>query len=335
MIVPELGFILEAAGRILTQDPDPVVRFLLLRDVLRRPPDSPEVVEARRELLKSCQVQQLEVEQRSDGSWGRLHSRDVSTKQKIHTTEAGVERALTLGLEADHPVLRKASQYLTHVLDGTIQCRDKPEKNDRWSVGVQLFAASTLAWIHPNLPVLDGVWNLWLKIARHTFASGQYDSDAEIQAHRELTGATVKNSYLVIGNKYTLILLGSRATALPVELEAALLKWIWHRNSGIGYLNVPLFRLPLARKPRFLDRWQSSLNMLSRFPSWCIVAQDAIQWIVQQRTPQGFWDLGTGVRSATMPLSANWRGKASRQCDWTTRVLVMLRKCVDGHSQVG
>ena len=84
------------AERILADGPDPVVRLRLLRDVLRRPADSNEVMQARSDLAANPWVRLLESEQRSDGGWGRFHSRDTRSKCKIITTEAGVDRALAL-----------------------------------------------------------------------------------------------------------------------------------------------------------------------------------------------------------------------------------------------
>ena len=67
----------------------------------------------------------------------------------------GVQRALALGLDASHPILRKASSHLTKILTGKTRPRDRSEKNDRWPTGVQLFAASTLARIRPDHAILE------------------------------------------------------------------------------------------------------------------------------------------------------------------------------------
>lgn len=325
--MPELDAIHTVAKRVLAQDPDPVVRLRLLRDVLQKPTGNHDLVQAQENLAQSRWVRELEREQWDDGSWGRLHSRDSSAKQKILTTEAGVERALALGLDGAHPVLQKASRYLAGMLEGTLLCRDPAEKNDRWPTGVRLFAASTLAQIRPDLPLLDSDWKLWANIARRTFASGSYDPEAEIQAHRELTGASIKDSYLVINNKYALILLGSRATALLPKLEAALMNWVWHGQDGMRYLGEPLSHPPQHRKASRLDRWLTSLELLSRFPGWRSLAGEAIQWLWDERTSEGFWELGPRSSSSlALPLSENWRRKTARQFDWTTRVLVLLRR---------
>jgi hypothetical protein len=311
----------------LQENPDPVVRFRLLRDVLQRPPNSTEMVQARVDLAKSRWIQQLADEQWPDGSWGRLHSQDSNARQWILTTEVGVERALALGLEADHPILRKTAQYLTSILEGTVQYRDPPEKNNRWPTGVRLFAAATLAQIQPDLPVLDEGWDLWATIACRTFSSGEYDPRAEILAHRELTGIRGELRYLILNNKYSLALLGSRATALASEVESTLLDWIWHHRDGIGYLGQPMYLSPaVGKSPGHLDAWFRSLELLAKFPSWRDLAGETMQWFWNEQKPAGGWDFGRiPAFSMVLPLSESWRRKGARQFDWTTRVLVLLR----------
>jgi hypothetical protein len=151
--VKELELIEELADRILRDSCDPVVGFRLLRDVLRASRDSDEFVAARRGILKSRWVLELKREQREDGSWGRFHSA-MKSKGKIVTTEAAVERGLALGLEASDPAFRAAIDYLSCLLDGSVGFPDPAERNDRWSAGTVLFAASTLARISPDLPIL-------------------------------------------------------------------------------------------------------------------------------------------------------------------------------------
>ena len=184
MMVPDCGLVKEIACRTLQATSDAVVRTRLARDVLGLPANHPVWLQARRELDEHRWVQVLRGEQRPDGSWGRLHSQDVTAGQRIPTTEAGVARALALGLDADHPMLRAAAAHLTAILGGQIECCDPPEKNDRWPAGVQLFAAATLARIDPHHPAVDGPWQLWQEIAWRTLNSGRYDPEAEVLAHR-------------------------------------------------------------------------------------------------------------------------------------------------------
>ena len=317
----------EIAHQILSQNPDPVVRYRLLRDVLRVPPDSPDLQQTKAGLDSSRCVRELADEQWPDGGWGAFHSRNSKRRQKILTTEMGVERALALGLDAGHPILQKASDYIQSIMQGEAVFPDTYEKNDRWPTGMRLFLASTLSRIHPIHPTLDADRQLWCEIAQRTFQSGRYSEQDEIAAHADLTGATVKDTYLVLKSKYQLNILGSIPGTLPPGIERALLTWLWQRPEGIGNLGLPLFQPP-PDNPNYVDRWLSSLELLSRcFPAWVRFVEPSIGWLLDQRDDRGYWDFGPRpVSSAFLPLSDQWRDRQNRQFDWTTRVLTLLRR---------
>jgi hypothetical protein len=320
-----LDAIVEVANSILDKSPGPVVRLRLLRDVLGFDPQSPQLREARSALEHSRWVQVLADEQRPDGSWGPFHSRDTRLRQKTLTTEMGIERAVSLGLVPSHPILQKASAYIQSLMEGKTPFPDRQEKNDRWQTGVRLFLAATLALIEPDHPAIARDLTLWLAIAQRAFQSGDYNAQDEIKAHVQLTGATVKGSYLALGGKYQLRLLGSGDGLLSDQLETALLQWLWHRQEGIGYLGVALNRPP-AGGPGPVDRWFASHELLSRlFPAWQQTARPAIAWIWQQRDEHGYWDFGPSpASSCCLPFSDSWRTKTNRQFDWTARVLTLL-----------
>jgi hypothetical protein len=322
----------ETALRVLEQDPGEIVCYRLLRDVLRRPDDDPELTRAKGTLDLSRCVQELEGEQWEDGGWGPFHSRSTHLKQKIPSTEVGVERALTLGLDRSHPVLEKAAAYIIDIMEGRRAFPDRHERNNRWETGMRHFLASTLSLIEPEHEILDADRELWGEIARRTFRSGEYRAENEMAAHAELTGATVKDSYLVLNNRYSLNILGSVRGLLPPEVEGALLDWLWNRKDGIGYLGVPLGGVPPYGKAGRFDRWLTSLEMLGRlFPGWVDCAQEAVNWIWQQRDTEGHWDFGPRAGYVSvLPLSDSWRRRQDRRFDWTTRVLVLLRRFCDG-----
>ncbi len=328
----ELKTIEEIAHHILQEDSDPVVRFRLLHDVLKVPHNTDTLINARRKMLQSRWILELKNEQRKDGSWGRFHSA-MKTKGKIGTTEAAVERGLALGLEASDRIFGATMNYLSRLLEGSIDFPDPPERNNRWTTGKQLFAASTLARICPTLPILDKTWELWATIAGHTFNSGKYEPEAEIQAHQMLTGASVKDSYLVLNNRYQLALLGSRATKLSETLENALANWVWHKEDGVGYLEIPLSNPPRRFTPGMLDRLFTSLELLSHFPSWRRFAGNLIDWLWRKRNDEGFWNFGPRASmSVYFSLSESWRRKRHRQHDWSTRVLALLRNYYEASS---
>lgn len=304
----------------------PVPHLHLLRTVMGFPESDLQVRMGRTALSKSRWVKILAEEQWEDGSWGRLHSRDTSRKQKIPTTEIGVLRSLALGLTKHDPMLAMASKYLQSVLHGDIDVVDRPESNNRWKTGVRLFAAATLAMIEPEAPALDRIWEVWCEIATRSFASGGYDAQDESRAHQDLTGASVTGSYLSLNNPYTLRLLASRSGSLPELVERSLLAWLFGLPEGIRTFEQKLNDPPALESAGRLDRWFSSHALLAKFPGWRRHAAGAVQWIWKQRTEEGIWDFGARVPSSTvLPYSESWRRAGAREVDWTVRVLLLLR----------
>jgi hypothetical protein len=96
------------------------------------------------------------------------------------------------------------------------------ERFQQQGVGKRLILASTLSLIHPQDLLLNVDRGLWFEIASKTFQSGQYSPENESNAHALLTGATVKDSYLVLSGKYQLNILGMLPRTLPQEIERSL-----------------------------------------------------------------------------------------------------------------
>lgn len=312
---------------ILRGKPDPAVRVRLLRDVLCAEGTDERFRAARASLEDSLHVRELRAEQRSDGSWGRLHSRDTAQAQSVPTTEWAVERALAIGLDANHPALSSASQYLAGVVEGRVQPPDPAERNDRWPTGLRLFAAATLSRISPEDPCLDPVWHLWHEIARRSFARGAYDPEAESEAHRDLTGASVRGTYLALPNRYALTLLSARADRVEPEVRNTLALWVGHRDEGVGYYGLPLAMPPAERTPGALERFLLSHEVLAWFGIPAAPTGPLADWLNSHRRPDGLWDLGPRASwTAQLPLAESWRRGGARATDWTTRVLALLTR---------
>ena len=270
----------EAAQRVLADDPSAPVRVRLLRDVLGRGPDDPELIDARRELAQSRWVGVLESEQRADGGWGPFHSRSVKLKQRTISTEFGVERALALGLTGADPLLARARENIAGLLGDPSAFPDLPEKNDRWPTGLPMILAGTLALIEPRHPAIAPVRELWIELAKRIFKGGGYSEQAEIAAHAELTGATVRGSYLHIANRYAVSILSSAPQLLPTSLEQAYVGWLYRKPEGLDYLEEQLSAMPPPRldgaraqpaerlKSR-LPRTRSGRTRTSKYPTPC------------------------------------------------------------------
>ncbi len=326
--VRALGF------EILRGKPDPAVRVRLLRDVLCVEPGDERLRAAHVALDDSAHVARLREQQRADGSWGRLHSRDTAARQSIPTTEWAVERAVAIGIDAGHPVLDAVAAYLAGVVTGRLIPSDPPEKNDRWATGVTLFAAATLALIDSEHLALDPVWTLWHEITRRTFRSGAYDPDAEVAAHLDLTGASVRGTYLTIGNRYAVALLGSRADRMDLDVRAALFRWLWDHPKGLGYLNAPPAAAPArGAASGFIELWVWSHEILASLSTHA-AAGPILDALEAYRRDDGLWDLGARASfTPVLPLSTTWRAKDSRAADWTTRILSLASRWMGGPSR--
>ena len=318
--------IVQLAERILADEPDPAVEYRLLRNVLRRPANDPELAAARRVLNSSRWVQLLAAEQHEDGGWGRFLSYDDLAKQKITSTEAGVERAVALGLGPEHPILRRAANYIVRILEGGITVPDRAEKNDRWPAGVQMFAGAALVQIQRDLPILTPLWQRWAQIVSWTFSGGGFDAEAEEQAQREIHGVRDGVGYLGLRNRHAVRLLGSRADQLPAKIERSYVRWLWNQPRGLGYIDVPFRPPPRILRGHRISGWLGAMQLLSEFPTWRKLASDSIDWLWRQRNEAGWWDFGPrGSWSPLFPLSESWRKKTSRRNDYSTTVLALLR----------
>jgi len=317
--------ILAAVNALLDCNPAVPARLKILRDVLGAGSDHPERLKLEKDILSNTHVRILEEEQRADGGWGAFHSRSTTARQTTPSTEAAVERALNLGLDRTSRILARAEAYLLSLLEGKTPFPDYHEKNVRWPIGMRLFTASTLALIHPEHPVLDQDRALWAEIVRRAFQSGTYCEEDELAAHADLTVPSVKGSYLIINNRYTLNIVGSKPGLLPPAVEEAYINWLWSLDDGIGYLEIPLSKEPPLDKPGPLDRWFTSMEWLVRlFPASASLAEPWIVWLWNQRKPGGWWDFGSRAASSTsLPYADNWRRKGEREKDWSTCVLLL------------
>ncbi len=313
------------AKRLLAMDPSPIVRLRLLRDVLGPNLDQEEWRSLIEIVNQSPHVRLLADEQRGDGGWGAFHSRGSSVNRRIATTEIAVERAIHLGLDGEHPILERAKDYILSIMRGRVPFPDRHEKNDRWQTGMRMFLAATLSLIDPLHDELESDRSLWREIAIRTFQSGEYSPEDEIQAHGALTGASVAGSYLTINNRYAIMILGSRAGLLPIQVERALVDWIWNHEGGIRYLEVLLAENPPFGKAGALDRWFSSLALILRaFPRSAPIVEKQMRWIWNQQDHHELWDFGPrSTSSVFFPLADHWRMKMSRKFDWSARVLLL------------
>jgi hypothetical protein len=311
---------IESLGRrLLEGQPNAIIRYRLLRDVLRLSPGSTDLVTARSQMLSHPCVKELASEQHPDGTWGRFHSMDSTVKAHFPTSEIAIHRALALGLDKDTPVLARAVEFMQKVLEGKAAWSDRVEKSEGWTTRVEAVTAGTLAQVDPAHPAIRPVWEYWVEIARRCFPKRAFDPDAEWKAQKDLRGLGIH----YLPSRYVLTLLGARSAHLPAALDRQIVDWIWNDPQGISYLGADLQH----PQPFHIFHWLESLEILLRFQCWHEVAGEALDRLWDQRNTDGLWDFGAKVsKSFYFPLSDDWRKAGNRSVDHSTRVLALLRQ---------
>jgi hypothetical protein len=309
----------QAARVLLEANPEAILTYRLLREVLQVPSNSPELAKAKEAALNSKWVRQLEESQLPDGSWGRFHSQDTKIKTAFRTTEEAIDRAVALGLEPGDRILKRVSRYIQDALLGDTHITDLNEKAESWPLLVNYILAGRLGQIDPANKLLDSLWIYLVEVAQQAFASGNYCQEDESAAYLRMSGVHVPGGFLE--SQHALWILSSRQ--LPHQLDHALVSWIWHKPDGIRYIRTTM-QNPSSRQ---IGYWLRSMNLLSRFGSWREISLDSLNHLCEQRDKQGLWDFGSDIaRSIDFPLSESWRHSISRKLDYSTCILVLLRK---------
>jgi len=95
---------------LLLSNNSPVFRRLVLKHLMTKPNDDPELLELERLIPDDPILKELSLLQQKDGSWRRFA---VPTHQEpIRLTAYAMMRLGFLGLDKTHPMIRKASEYL-------------------------------------------------------------------------------------------------------------------------------------------------------------------------------------------------------------------------------
>lgn len=324
----DLNDVEKRAELILDQQPDPLVEWKLLTDVLRLGRRSSRVRSARGNIDESRWISELASEQRSDGSWGRFHSADATGSQLISTTESGVERAVTLGLPEDHQIVSSVRAYLESLLSGHALFPDPPERNPRWQIGVLLFTTATLAQLDSGHTTLDNARSVWSRIVSQAFATGDFDQKSESEAYRKIANLSGSLGYLQIRNRYTVALLGSCPASLDLATGQAYLRWLYESERGLGYIGIDPTLSP-SQLGRALDRWLSTLELLSLYPAWKQIGLPTIETLWSCADENGLWDFGPRANAYNLHFSEDWRRRQNRAFDHSTRILALFRRMFD------
>ena len=256
------------AHHVLELDPEPIPKYLVLRDILGKDPK--QLTELKKQVLKTKLVQDVLIEQHKNGSWGRFHTQNTKIKLKYPTTEIALHRCAVIGLSKEDPPIKAAIEYMENVLSVDSVWEDWREKSDAWDAGVAVITASTLTEWCPNHSQVLPIRILWQQIVEDSFENSEYNPSLEIKAQRKFH--QISSEFYYIGTSYVARLLSAgmdkRDTNLSQVIEGDYVNWLWTRKSGMGYIsNNRLADLPVEATFKAVKTKLKALEILAGFPN--------------------------------------------------------------------
>ncbi|UCD43767.1 MAG: hypothetical protein JSV27_06320 [Candidatus Bathyarchaeota archaeon] len=97
---------------LLLSDPSPSLRLLVLRELLHREEDDPEVDELRDIREEDQLVSGLLELQQGDGSWSSTGLDASQALGEVHSTSQALIRLGYIGLDHDHPAVQRGAEFL-------------------------------------------------------------------------------------------------------------------------------------------------------------------------------------------------------------------------------
>ena len=271
------------------------------------------------QMRQSKWAQKLLAMQNEDGGWGCFHTLSAGAPT---TTEQALRRLEILYFTENDPCIQKALAYMDRYLGtGTF-----PNGNEKWS-GWNLFCDRALAvWICRftlKNERANAIAGQWAEVVTRAFAGGDFDADAYAIAFQDTFGMNPKHGLKSISNFYTVSLLRGR---LDIKADAAVLDHLLKDPGGIYYIcEGPLSEPPKEFQSRHANRYLSALELMAGYTSAPEKLHFAAQWLEDQRSPDGTFDLGPAARDmVNLPLT-DQRGREGRVVECTYRVERLLR----------
>jgi len=303
--------------QLMALDPDSIPRFVLLKEWKGLKCGDPQYEAAYAQVLQHPLFQKIAEEQTADGYWGAYHG----------DTEAVIRQLLWMGVDPKHPVLQKVARFTERVLQGEDIWHQRCEKHDteRWwlEMFMPLVSAAMLSLLDPHHPLVRQHAEVWREFVLAAFAHGEYDPLAETAAQYGYFKIKTKRT-IPFYNYYCVLLLSSQKGILPPDIERKVFEYCLHREAGMYYIydKNPSCLVPISDTKNSYH-WLRNLSIIARFSVWDEYKDSYYDWVWQQRTLDGLWDLGNKPRGF-LQLSDSWRQRKNRIIDSSVYVLRFL-----------
>lgn len=311
-------------NELLKYDLDPVPRYLLMRDVLKLDSKNEELIFAKNMVLQSKSVNDITQLQWEDGSWGQFHSMSQFSQSPI-TTEQALRRLLILGLDKHDEVIQKSLVYMEKYLLGELELRDRREKKHDWDMLTRLFVAAWILKIDSSNFLAKEIAKDWAKIITHAFSGDEYDRNYYKEAYYEVHKSPKEKHMWGFENFYLVsILIGM----LSSDIESKFLDYVINSPNGIYYIHDRCLKEPPSSFCfKIASRYMNAHELLSSYSCAKLKLQYFIEWVNNNVSEDGFWDMGQFVKDKIQfPLSNSWREPINRKIDCTVRIQRILSK---------
>lgn len=285
-------------------------------------PSNLDIISLKNMILESPKVTEIIDLQWEDGSWGRFHSMDTSSKSNM-TTEKALRKLLNIGFNSDDEAIKKAVRYMEDHLDRLIEFRDYKEKKHDWDLLTQLFAATWLLRIDRSNKKANYIADKWAMVITNGFSNGNFCEDAYRSAYDEILKPEKGKEYWKIDNFHIVSILKDR---LDIHTEELYLKHIMNNHRGIYYIyDKKLSEFPSVNQGKSFVRYLNAIGMVLDYGSGFSHLGEIIENLNSLKDNDGLWDFGkTAKDDVTLPLSENWRTDEKRKADCTILALGLI-----------
>ncbi len=268
-------------------------------------------------------AQEIIAAQDAEGKWGGFHSMAQPISGKPLTTEQALRRLERLGFTREDTCIQRALSYMHGCLTGAKAIPDPVEQAVDWPRFVEMMLAAWICRFTDSDPEANRIADAWAEVLSAGFASGCFDETSYTDAYRHIIGHKPGTRMIGPGNFYPVSLAAGR---LAPSVQDAFVAHMLHHPGGIYYIyDKPLYVLPADFRSRAASRYLAAIELLAAFPHGRKHLSFAADWLEDQRTPRGGWDMDSAAADKVyLPLSDSWRSADIRQADCTARISRLL-----------
>ena len=314
------------AEELLKYNLDAIPKYLLMRDIIKLNKEDKDLKEAKTSILQTRWVEDIVKLQWDDGSWGEFHSMSKFSKNGM-TTEQGLRRLLVLGLDYDDQPIQKVLRYMEQYLLGELDLRDRKEKKHDWDLLTRLFVATWIIMIDSSNVLAKKIAADWAKIITYAFSGAKYNHNAYKEAYYEVHKVPKGKYMWGFQNFYIVALLPGY---LKYDIESKFLDYIMSSEKGIYYIYDKCLNIePTDFCSKQANKYINAYDLLSRYPSAGDKLPCFINWVYDNISDDGFWDMGQIAKdNVQYPLSNSWRKALNRKIDCTIRIQRIMSKII-------